>query len=356
MIRLDSTKIEVPLGTIKQRNYSCFQSCTIEDDKQREVKRTAELKPDIKAVGLKSVKVDYINDVCVLELSSKILYDDYAEGININNIEQALHNLAATGIIEFMPSAFIEQGSIFSTDETHHTHIEDVLKVWPETMQGLTCAVVNTRYKTDAYNVKGNKGIVYFSDHKTKKNRLTMYAKFLDLSMNKNKPFMKACKNPLKVLNDAKHVLRVEANNTSFKTIRERFMLPKGKPTLIDILTAQGRPCTHVLNDIAKPEKNVQLELIMQSEYTGRMFLQMEGVRSIIRAADYDEKVVKAILLSKCTSYSQFKDYFYGKKHTIPSIQKAIAVMKAQDKKELPGALNTTLQNIITQLNDDYAL
>lgn len=354
MIRLDSTKIEVPLGTIKQRNYSCFQSCIIEDDKQREVKRTAELKPDVKAVGLNSVKVDYLNEVCVLQLSSKILYDDYAEGININNIEQVLHNVAATGIIEFWPSAFIEQGSIFQTDETHHTHIENVLKAWPEIMEGLTSVCVNTRYTPSEYNMKNNKGIVYSSDHKSKKNRLTMYAKYLDLSMGKNKPFMKMCANPMKVLNDARNVLRVEANNTSFQTIRERFMLPKGKPTLKDVLTAQGRPCVYYLNDIAKPKKNMQLELIMQSEYTGANFLRMEGVKTIIRAADYDENVVKAIMLSKFSA-SMFKDYWYGTK-TIPSVHKTLITLEAQDRNQRPGALNNTLQNIIEQLNEDYAL
>lgn len=354
MIRLDSTKIEVPLGTIKQRNYSCFNEFQGTDDKGREIKHTVELKPDIKAVGLNGIKLDYLNEVCVLQLSSKILLDNYAEGINKNNIEQVLHNVASTGIIEFWPSAFIEQGSIFQTDETHHTHIENVLKAWPEIMEGLLSVCVNTRYTPSEYNMRNNKGIVYASDHKSKKNRLTMYAKFLDLSMGKNKPFMKACANPMKVLNDARHVLRVEGNNTSFATIRERFMLPKGKPTLNEVLTAPGRPCLHYLNDIAKPKKNMQLELIMQSEYTGANFLRMEGVKTIIRAADYDENLVKAIMLSKFSA-SMFKDYFYGTK-TIPSIKNTITTLAAQDRNHRPGALNTTLQNIIEQLNEDYAL
>lgn len=354
MIRLDSTKIEVPIGTIKQRNYSCFQSCIIEDDKQREVKRTAELKPDVKVVGLNSLKLDYLNNLCLLQVSSKLLYDNYAEGINKNNIEQLLQNIAGTGIIEFEPYSFIEQGSILQTDETHHVHKENILKEWPSIMEALASACVNTRYTPAEYSTRNNKGIVYSTDHKSKKNRLIMYAKHVELSMGKNKPFLKMCANPLKVLEGAKDVLRIEANNTCFKTIRERFVLPKGKPTLAEVLTAQGRPCLHYLHDISKPKKNMQLEMIMQSEHINSSFFITEGIHTIIRAAEYDVNVIKAIVLSKCSS-SMFKDYWYGTK-TRPSMQSMIVTLAAQDKKQLPGTLNTTIQNIITQLENDYSL
>jgi hypothetical protein len=221
-------------------------------------------------------------------------------------------------------------------------------------MEALASACVNTKYTPAEYSTRNNKGIVYSTDHKSKKNRLIMYAKHVELSRGKNIPFLNMCANPLKVLEAAKDVLRIEANNTCWKTIRERFVLPKGKPTLAEVLTAQGRPCLHYLHDISKPKKNMQLEMIMQSEYTGRMFLQSEGVHSIIRAAEYDTNVVKAILLNKFSS-SMFKDYWYGTK-TIPSIKSTIIALAAQDKKQLPGTLNTTIQNIITQLEHDYSL
>lgn len=206
--------------------------------------------------------------------------------------------------------------------------------------------------------MQGNKGIAYSTDHKTKRNRLIMYSKYLDLKRKSNNHFLKACANPMKILNDAQHVLRVEANNTSFATIRERFMLPKGKPSLAEVLTAQGRPCLHYLNDMAKPKKNMQLELIMQSQYTDGEFLKMEGIASIIRAAEYDHNVVRSILLSKMSERNADSYWYTGTKgkQALPPIKDYITILAAQDKKQLPGALNNTLQNIIEQLNEDYAL
>jgi hypothetical protein len=356
MIRLDSCKIEAPIDSLLNYNASCFITNKPTNHEGIVIGNTATLSKQGKGeIGLNGCCIDYQNDKITLQLSSKILYDDYAKGININTIEQAIGNLSKTGIISLDTEAIINSASLYLTDETHHTFIDDLLNDWPNIVNGLSCACVNTRYTPTPYSTAGNKGIVYSTDHKSKKCRLIMYSKYIDLRMKKNGSFLRMCKNPMKVLNESKNTLRIEGNHTSFKTIRERFMLKPGIPKLYDVLTAKGQPCLYYLNEITQPKKNPQLELILKSEYRGRMFLENEGINTIIRAAEYDEAVIESIIRSKF-SYASYKAYWYGRdKSKRSGIRNQIIALRAQDKQHEPGMLNPILQSIIKQLQDDYA-
>jgi hypothetical protein len=352
MIRLDSTKIKADISCIEGINTAFFNESNITDD-NAVLKQCKELKQG-SAVGLNNVRIDNINGTVEVLLSSKILYDHYAEGININTIEQAVDNINNTGIIQLNTEQFISTGVCLNTDETHPVKIDNLIPNWNDIATALACSIVNNKYGSTPYKRANNKGIVFSSDLASKKERLIMYCKMLDLNASKNKDFLKACSNPIQVLNDSKNVLRVESNNTSFNTIRQRFNLRPGAPLFHEVLTATGQPCLHYLNDITNPKKNRQLELIMQSEYTGRMFLEHEGINTIIRAAEYDEHAIKLVLESKF-SYASFKAYWYGREGR-PGIKQQIINLRAQDNRQQPGALNPIMIDIVKQLQTDYAI
>jgi len=352
MIRLDSTKIKADISCIEDFNPAYFNdSQTINDTAI--IRQCKELKKAA-CVGLGNIKIDEINGTAEFLLSSKILYDDYSEGINKNTISQAVKNINDTGIVKLNFSSFIDSAICLNTDETHTATIDNLIVNWKDISTALSCSIVNSKYSSKPYKQLMNKGIVFTSDLSSKKERLIMYCKLLDLQKAGNRQFIKALLNPTKVLNDSKNHLRIEGNNTSFKTIRERFNLSKGSPMLADILTATGQPLIHYINDITNQKKNMQLELILQSEYTGRMFLEVEGISNILRACNYDIHTARQVIASKFTP-ANFEKYWYGRKNR-PGIATILPKIIAQDNNQLPGTLNPIMKTIINQLEYDYAI
>lgn len=355
MIRLDSTKIKADIRCIEGLNMAYFNDSNISDE-TAVLKQCKELKKDT-AIGLNNIKIDELNGTAEFLISSKILADDYAAGINKNNIERIADTINKTGIIKIDIEHLISTGVCLNTDETHHINIEDLINNWKDTSTALSCSIVNKKYASMSYRAANNKGIVFSSNLTSKKERLIMYCKNVELQIARNKNFLKTCSNPARVLNEAKNILRIEANNSSFKTIRERFGLRPGAPMIADVLTATGKPCLHYLNDITQPKKNEQLELIMQSEYTGRLFLEQEGLNTIIRACNYDIHAVRLIIESKFTP-ANFQKYWYGRNNSNrPGIEKQIYNLIAQDNKQpIAGNMNPVIQNIIKQLEHDYSI
>jgi hypothetical protein len=84
------------------------------------------------------------------------------------------------------------------------------------------------------------------------------------------------------------------------------------------------------------------------------MFLELEGINTIIRAAHYDTEIIKGVIQSKF-DYSSFKNYWYGRNGR-PGIKMMIPKLLAQDNNQLPGTLNPVMKSIINQLEYDYAI
>ena len=257
MLNLDSTKILFDSAAIKGHSNQ-FLSKSICNSFGEIVSETKQLSK-IDFSGLKSVSIDLLNGKTSIELSAKILKENYHLGINKNTIENVISNINRSGVIQLDSNKFLDSAEICRCDITDNIKPDNIGEMFFKTLSIIPIA---TKYKTDLYNTPTNLGVVYNGKQKSIRERIIFYDKIKDI--NKDKEIRKSpYANQLN--KDFKGVVRVESNHSKFVDLRELFS-------------------TRKLNMVLQTDKKVNYEMFSRitkktTDIDLRLFNQFEGMR-----------------------------------------------------------------------------
>ena len=306
-------------------------------------------------IGIGSIKVDWKNQLIQIDASAKVLLDNYFDGITINTFAQLIDTINSTGYLLLDLEGCYNQGKFLKIDTTNNIHMSgydnDLVGNWNSIHPHLSNAVNNPHFRPVVYTHKSNKGVTFMGDQKNEKNRLIAYCKKVELQTAKNRYFMRSLSSPMLMLNNAEDILRVEGNHTSFKSIKARMQI---SDTQIKSVLSQGKnPNVWMLDKITQPDKENQLILLLDMYssdiYSFKEVLELEGIKSIIRKADYNPKTIANIV----KSYNCNFDYwFYGdkrKRDGWKGLRKYIPELRALDSLEGGKPLTNELTTYIRE-------
>jgi len=293
-------------------------------------------------IGIKSIKVDMLNQYINIDVSAKILLDNYLDGITINTFAQVIETINSTNYVLLDLEGCYNHGRFLKIDTTNNIHMSgynhDLVGNWGVISPQLVNAINNNHFYPKVYAASTNKGITFMGDQQVEKNRLIAYVKIIELQTAKNRDFMRSLSNPLLMYNNAKDVLRIECNHTSFKSIKSRMQI--GDVFIKSVLSQGKNPNVWMLDKITQPNKVNQLLLFLDqyppNQYKFDMLIRIEGLSQLIRKANYCEATIKGIIKSyDC----DFRYWWKGKRDFIGA-EKLIAKLKVKDSKDvnqLPG-------------------
>lgn len=268
-------------------------------------------------VGFSYLEVNEKKQTIILQSSAKILGDNYLQGISINTIEQAVHemNKIAGGKIILDVNEVIEQGRFLSLDTTNNLQVsKDVYSY----LEALKAYQASSKFKMSFHNQKGNQGVVYAGSQKSFKERMILYNKYIELREKpENRDFLQTVSNPTKFLNDCKQVLRVEQNSVQIRKIRERMGVRD--TSVLSVLSSPMKPNYNLLTKILKGAEQLDLfdDLDRFSKFSD--FEKFKGQQTIIRECGYDLDMIESLMkhfYSEGTNYSRqrkvYRDLIYS--------------------------------------------
>jgi len=335
MITLDSIKIETPRDSISRIIDKDIWVTTTKQAKEYEtVTHSLNLTKDERPLGLKSIAIKENTDTAIIEVSSKILKQDYYNLISINTIEQVAERINDAQIIELDPNKFISDNSRFLTVDTcNNLHVSRPKEEYFNQILGVKS---NTKYRVDNYSKKKNQGVAIVGNQTSFKERCIAYNKLLEIETQGKDLLREVSYNHLK--DQFKDVIRFEQNLTTAKRIKYNF---NTKTTnLLDVLCSDAKPNFNLLTKVTK--KYTDLSLF--NEYDDMKLSQIEtevGRRSIIESCGYDMEIVKQFIRSKITDKTAYR---YDKKYleTLLRMQREKGIVEPQNNvhiQELLGLL-----------------
>lgn len=307
MIRTDSMKIFAPADVITDYDLNCFNHTT-KTAGQTKTKQTDKHEAFGNVSGLKRIEIDNRTNTVQLELSAKILLDNYFDLININTIEQVFDTINKTGIIEIDKSR-LNDFSVHSLDFTQNLKGQEQPHVYMDTCR----MIINGKYITETYKGTGDNrhknGIVFRGKQKSFKERMIVYTKADEIK--KDKKFIQSLNNSLKVISQFNGITRVENNVCQHRKIRE---LTGVNNRLIDILTATATPNYKLFQKI-KGKDFIQTELFRLPDSMKLYEIEKEyGRRHIIQELNFDIDLIKDFIKSRLGEKSKpnryYRDYF----------------------------------------------
>ena len=295
MISIDSNKILLPFDCLDAFNPDAFDNSTR--------KRKGQILQDKYTVkspipGLKSIEVNPGANKVIIETSAKILKDNYLQGLNLNTLEQYTDTINSTGLVH-IKRANIDQAKILAVDTTQNIAWNERTS-FSDLIHSIQLCSVNPKYSNDLFNTRNNQGLVFTGNQTSIKCRMTIYNKYIELIAKKeNKLFLESCNNPNKLLDQAKGIIRVEQNNTSFASIRSRLKVADNN--IVSVLNSNENPNFKLFESITSLHSLEQLELFERyrnKDMTIGEIVRMEGMRNIIEKCNYDKILLKEFLKS----------------------------------------------------------
>jgi hypothetical protein len=339
-MRIDSNSIQVPFDAINHIDTTYLTHQT-QVKNGNVITDTHSINSIDLPVGLSGIIIDNNRQVVKISGSAKLLDESYLDGVNINTFENYIDKINELGIVELDKNKTFESGIYHSIDTTNNIDMSplyDLDKEWSEILGYLAMAKRNHLFNIVDYDKKHNQGITYKGDQKTEKNRLIMYRKYLDLLKTtdtkgiSNKEFLSRLKNPIKFIESTRSILRVETNHTTFKSIRLRHKVNTN--TIKDVLTNGVNYNSSMLDKITQPHRENQLLMLFNEykpdEHSIQDVIHLEGIKNIIRQANYDEKVLKHFV-KMYTTESMFRWWWYGGKKSVTPFRPLIDELKRKD-------------------------
>ena len=276
MVRLDSVKILLPNEVINTlSDYGQINKGMFND----KINKDNVVFSKIQFRGLNKIVVDYVSNETTLEVSAKILKQNYIEGINKNTIVEVIENINETNLINFDTNKFIDSATFLRLDVTDNVKIPGDNTQLYKTLANIPLA---QKYHTTFYKRKNNLGVVWKGEQTSKKDRFICYDKtkelMRELSLNTTD-----YKN--KVINDFKDVNRFEQNLVSFKAIREYYKTNNLKDVLVSDTKANYLKFCKMTN------KNNVIDLKLFQHFEGMLFKEIRnflGDKGIIELCHYD--------------------------------------------------------------------
>jgi hypothetical protein len=291
MTTLDSIKIFAPSDVILNisNNFKITQEFSDGSDVLTKSLRTAYGN----IAGLKAVTINDIRNEVQLELSAKILLDDYPKLINKNTIEQVFDTVNRTGIIT-IDKARIDEFAVHSVDSTKNlkcTHKPS------DVLNSLMTITQVPKYQKETYKGTGDNkyktgGVVFRGKQKTFKERMLVYDKREELI--RDGKFLKSVNSPMLLLNDFNNVVRNECNLTNYSKIRSYFNVKD--QNLIGILQSDSTPNWTIYKRI-KGTGVVQLELFnYPDDMAWNRLKNYYGLRQICIDLGNDTSLIKDLI------------------------------------------------------------
>ena len=306
MVRLDSIKLKIPFGWFgidpdywdkdaKLKGLS--KDNLISQPRKNEVKYN--LKNDLPKGINHLVATEH---GLTIELSAKVLRENYFEGININTIEQVWDTLRKIDQLT-LDTGSMEQTSILRCDSTHTLPIEDTQSI-SSILTALSLAPTNFKYSTKDY--KGE-SLIFINKGTSKRERLILYDKLNELRKDSDTKFVSEVFT--KVASNSGY-LRVETNISSFADIRELFKVastPYSGIKLLDALESKENPTLKVYDKILSANKfieNTQLnfffdenEIQFFKSLSPSRFEKQVGRATLLNNFSFDLRKIRIYLL-----------------------------------------------------------
>lgn len=260
------------------------------------------LKNDSKCHGLKNIIYDRLRKEYKIELSAKILRENYYDLINRNTIEQVTEKLNKNLGIKFHTEKFIDNAIVLKCDTTDNLRVSGGIQNY---IKHLSLYRINDRYQVSEY--KGD-SIVFKNNARSFKERIIFYDKMTELQRDKDMLHILADSGRLA---EFKNVLRVESNHTAFRKMRELFNVNtfKFKQEYINRNDVKYIQLSDLLNSSEKvnykifekiTEKNLP-SLFIDYDSAGYTFSEIEkreGMKSIILSLDGDMRLIREFIKS----------------------------------------------------------
>ena len=235
----------LPKGSYHISSPDKFESIIKGDVIQRNV-----LKSQSNVIGLNSI-IEYPNqDALEIQLSSKILSQNYLQGININTIQQAHEEIVASGLID-LPISHLMDAVIRRSDFC------SLMPIPQKQMHTLLDSFELNNYprkKMDAtrYGRKDNQGFAIHGKLSTRKIHFKLYDKYLDLKKKANLGFCQSV-GYYWIESNTKDLLRIESEFSRGlqKELKKIIGLNDSeKVTLNHVLNTEKKILLHSLNKL----------------------------------------------------------------------------------------------------------
>lgn len=252
MVNLDSTKLLVDIEVINNFNKDLFRFSSDKNSNNEKLTDKAILS-NSPVHGLKSIVIDSFNNKLQIEMSAKILGNNYPKGLNIDTITQSIDTINKSGIITIDKHRFLDTAEILRCDVTDNIKPEVSGEIIYKTLAALPIA---KKYHVDLFNTKTNQGVVWKGNQKTVRDRQMFYNKILDIQRDKH------LKGNTSILRDFKGVIRVESNHSQAKQLNKFF----GSKKLLDVLNSDVKLNHDIFSRITQKSNDVDLRLFSQFE------------------------------------------------------------------------------------------
>jgi len=311
-MKLDSIKISFEQDLLEDFNKDCF-----EHSKKWTTSGTVKfnqyaLEKTYKPIGVKSLIVtNYGNSTkCIMELSAKVLKEDYFNGLDKNTIEQAIENINKT--LAYKVKCRPEEMQVFHCDTSENLEVSENINNYIYDLFGLN---PNSYFKQESYpaRTKIKTGIEYIHRVQPKsksKHRMILYDKQRDLIRSVNKKLLSYLD-----LNKFENVLRAERNLKNFEQMKQALgfkfdkqseyllskktdknkPIKKGKITLADFFQSKERPILKLYNKIL----GIGFSGIYQGIFNDMHIKEQEKIRGIwgvIVACNKDMRIINDLL------------------------------------------------------------
>ena len=290
MLRLDSIKILAPMDTLIEYDTKHFKE-------KKEVENGLLMSDTLTTqnidFGFNRFVIDKKANNLVIEVSAKLLKDDYAQGINIDTFEQVISNINASKRVKIDASMIYSKGQLLRADVTDNIKM-DTYK-GSDLYTDLACIPLQPKYDITPYGkaTANRTGLVFKGKQKTFKERVILYDKSIELqSTALGNAFLNSI-NRSKLLNSFKHTYRVEGNFTQLKTIRKYI----GSNQLSDVLASNEKVNYKLFKKITSSANINTLTLFDKYEgMTWRAIIQRQGIEGIIKSAEYNWQYIELLI------------------------------------------------------------
>ena len=294
-MNIDSIKIRFPIDCLHEFRESAFDTIQTDSmqfhDTKIQYKLTAK-----KPLGMKDIVLNQTQGYATLEMSAKILKENYFKLINGNTIENVFENVNASGLIQLDVNNVIETADVLRCDVTTDLHTKDI----KQHLRSLSVFRLNQKYECKMFpsSIAFNRNVAT----KGLKEYQTFYCKETDMRR-KDAELLKYVS-----IDEAKNVLRCESRYANFQQLRTA--AETTDLSLLSILQSEANPNLKLFNRITQDIEvsdytNIQnfKQLIdMKQTFKHRDIQKEIAMFSILKMCNYDIELVKVYLATNSTA------------------------------------------------------
>jgi len=288
---LDSMFISLPVDMVKV----LFDGYVERREYLNEIVVDCEYKT-FELLGLKYVKVDRLKKRVEIEISAKILKENYLKKISVDTIEQVFREIEKYGVLKFIDVyEAIENACLFRCDFAKDLKLSENPNLYVFELKKAVQRMSKRRWNIE--EGKGNTSVVF--KEKKKKNRLRTIFYNKEVEMLRGEEFKR-----LGIEIEAfKNVLRYEINARSFENIRKLTGIQKkGEVKLLDVLNSESNPWLDVFRSLVPYEQQTKeigkrfFRSWVELEGAMRKFGNLEEYRNRLIDEGFDRGYVSRVI------------------------------------------------------------